>query len=199
MLLRDPFYRKPIDILSFHPDPGAAKKGVHLWTIPMFNRNIIFKSADDVFPIAMFFTWVCLKVWWTRMMLGKHALAAKRLVQLRSLDKWFRDELHSQPGSILGTAQQWCGLVWGELCTHQVCGGVLQYHVIHPHVDRIPLGSLPMLQIRTGSALLLVLVGYRCRWHRKRGIPWHPTSNWWCRLGIQHFASSEFKPILMAL
>ena len=38
MLPRDPFYRKPIDILSFHPDPGAAKKGVHLWTIPMFNR-----------------------------------------------------------------------------------------------------------------------------------------------------------------
>ena len=55
MLPRDPFYRKPIDILSFHPDPGAAKKGVHLWTIPMFNRNIIFKSEDDVFPIAMFF------------------------------------------------------------------------------------------------------------------------------------------------
>ena len=151
------------------------------------------------FQLPCFFTWVCLKVWWTRMMLGKHALAAKRLVQLRSLDKWFRDELHSQPGSILGTAQQWCGLVWGELCTHQVCGGVLQYHVIHPHVDRIPLGSLPMLQIRTGSALLLVLVGYRCRWRRKRGIPWHPTSNWWRRLSIQHFASSEFKPILMAL
>ena len=91
MLPRDPFYRKPIDILSFDPDPGPSWPSCASLMeqyLEVLYRNIIVKAADDVFKIAMFPYWYVRSDGqeWYWVNNGKHALGANQLVQLRSLD-----------------------------------------------------------------------------------------------------------------
>lgn len=73
MIPRDPFYRKPIEILSFHPDPQAEVVLLFRQLVPLTTANpdlksflltcVLKKLVDVVFGTSSFSSVVCFGAW----------------------------------------------------------------------------------------------------------------------------------------